>query len=77
MASIFWLLLRTTRSALKARRNLVLENLALRHQLVVLQRQTKRPRLFNSDRTLWILLYNLWRKWMINDNYFSQRIASS
>ena len=35
----------------------------MRHQLVVLQRQIKRPRIFNSDRTLWILLHNLWREW--------------
>jgi putative transposase len=38
-----------------------LENLALRHQLLVLRRQRPgRPRLFTFDRLLWVLLYRLW-----------------
>ena len=42
---------------------LVLENLALRHQLAVLQRSAPRPRLRPSDRVLWVLLSRLWRGW--------------
>jgi len=38
-----------------------LENLALRHQLLVLRRQRPgRPRLFTFDRLVWVLLYRLW-----------------
>ena len=41
----------------------MLENLALRHQLAVLQRSAPRPRLRPSDRVLWVLLSRLWRGW--------------
>lgn len=36
--------------------NLTAENLALRHQLVVLKRSQKRPALKERDRVLWVLL---------------------
>src|SRR5216683_1481289 len=40
---------------------LELENLALRHQLHVLRRQRPgRPRLFSTDRLLWVWLYRIW-----------------
>ena len=39
----------------RTRRSLVLENLALRHQLAVLQRAAPRPRLRPSDRLFWVL----------------------
>ncbi len=42
---------------------LVLENLALRHQLAVLQRTAPRPRLRPSDRVFWVLLARLWHGW--------------
>jgi hypothetical protein len=35
---------------------LAVEILALRHQLGVLKRSVKRPRLTNVDRRLWVLL---------------------
>ena len=47
----------------RARRQLVLENLALRHQLGVLKRSVKRPRLTNADRGLWVLLSRRWASW--------------
>ncbi len=50
-------------SALKSRRNLALENLALRHQLMVLRRQSGRPRLRDRDRFFWISLLRLWPNW--------------
>jgi hypothetical protein len=37
---------------LRTRQSLVLENLALRHQLAVLQRTAPRPRLRTADRLL-------------------------
>ena len=57
------LILRTFISALRSHRALALENLALRHQLEVLQRNNKRPRLTNRDRTLWIILSHFWTDW--------------
>ena len=38
-------------------------NLALRHQLAVLQRTAPRPRLRTSDRLLWVLLSRIWSGW--------------
>jgi hypothetical protein len=40
-------------SAASSRRNLVLENLALRHQLAVLNRTAKHEPLSNADRFFW------------------------
>ena len=41
-----------------------LENLALRHQIGVLQRSARhRPKLTSGDRLLWICLSRLWRDW--------------
>jgi len=56
-------LLATLRAALRSRRGLMLENLALRHQLGVLARSARRPRLQPSDRLLWIVLRRLWADW--------------
>ena len=43
-------------AAFRSRQQLALENLALRHQLEVLQRTTQRPRLMTTDRMLWVWL---------------------
>jgi transposase InsO family protein len=48
---------------LKSRRDLVLENLALRHQLVVLSSSDKRPRFSSADRLVWTCLRRLWDGW--------------
>src|SRR5262249_46221710 len=48
---------------LRSRRALVLENLALRQQLAVLQRAAPLPRLRTSDRLFWVLLSQLWSGW--------------
>jgi len=50
-------------AALKSRRNLALENLALRHQLLVLSRGSNRPRLTPLDRALWVWLSHCWKGW--------------
>ena len=57
------ILFRTLFSALRSRRAMVLENLALRHQLHVLQRNAKRPLLTNRDRVLWVMLSRVWADW--------------
>lgn len=43
-------------SALRPQRVPAVENLVLRHQLIVMQRTAKRPRLLRSYRVLWVLL---------------------
>ena len=42
---------------------IALENLALRHQLRVLQRSVRRPRLARWDRILWVWLCPVWAGW--------------
>src|SRR5208283_3643847 len=57
-------LLATLSSIFRSRAALELENLALRHQIGVLQRSArKRPKLTSRDRLLWIFLSHLWRDW--------------
>ena len=51
------------RSLLVPRLVLVTENLALRQQLLVLQRATNRPGLRRGDRLFWVALSHLWRDW--------------
>jgi len=63
MARWFTLVTRLVVAILKSRRRLLLENLALHHQILVLNRNSKRPRLDYSDRLLWIWLAQNWRKW--------------
>src|SRR5712691_11861705 len=43
--------------------DVVLENLALRHQLRTLRRRVKRPHLGTRDRMFWVLLATAWRRW--------------
>ena len=45
------------------RANLVAENLALRQQLIVLHRKTKRPRLKTKGRVFWLWLARSWDGW--------------
>jgi transposase InsO family protein len=47
----------------KSRAALHLENLALRHQLGVLHRSVKRPKLAPPDRLLWAWLSTVWNDW--------------
>jgi hypothetical protein len=41
----------------------VLENLALRHQLTVLNRQSKTPKLEDPARLVWIAMKRGWAGW--------------
>ena len=47
----------------RSRLALQLENVALRHQLTVYQRTTKRPRISTGDRILWSWLSRHWPRW--------------
>jgi putative transposase len=51
------------RLLLLSRSRLILENLALRQQLAVLNRQRPRPTLRCGDRLFWVCLSRLWAGW--------------
>jgi putative transposase len=63
--TLMWTILGTIKSSFKARRNLALENLALRHQVGVLTRTAghRRPSLGTWDRGLWVVLCRHWNAW--------------
>jgi putative transposase len=63
MAGMITLILTGILRGVRTQRSLVLENLALRHQPVVLQRTVPRPRLRTADRLFWVLLSRLWQGW--------------
>jgi putative transposase len=63
MLLYFRLVIDTLRRAGTPRRDLLWENLALRQQLAVYQRQTRRPRLRQRDRLFWSLLARRWIGW--------------
>ena len=48
---------------LRARRSLLLENLALRQQLTVLKRRHPRPRLDLLDKLFWVAIRRFWSGW--------------
>ena len=60
---MFYILFRTLVSVCQTQPTLAVENLALRHQLLVLQRTAGRPRLRGSDRIFWVVLARLWSRW--------------
>ena len=47
----------------RARRTLLVENLALRQQLAALKRRRPRPRLTIFDRVFWVLVRKFWSGW--------------
>src|SRR5579883_269102 len=65
MLSIVRLLFSSLGSWLRSRAALHAENLALRHQLLVLERSQRgrRVRLRAADRVLWVWLSRLWQGW--------------
>jgi len=50
-------------ATLRERRDLALENLALRQQLGVLKRRNGVPRLKRGDRVFWVVLSRIWAPW--------------
>ena len=63
MARMFSLILHAIATAFRSHDVLALENLALRQQLALLQRNPRRPRLGPWDRRFWILGAWLWSDW--------------
>src|SRR5215471_14782926 len=51
------------RSYLRTQADNQLEMLALRHQIVVLQRQNPKPKLKPADRRFWVALSQFWSRW--------------
>ncbi len=51
------------RALMLSRAQLAAENAALRHQLTVFQRSTRRPKLRRGDRIFWVWLSKLWGGW--------------
>jgi hypothetical protein len=47
----------------RSREDLILENLALRQQLLAWHAKRPRPRLGSLDRLFWVTLRNLWSGW--------------
>ena len=60
---VFTAFFASLRASLRRRAALQIEILALRHQLGVLQRSVKRPKLTAADRGLWALLSKVWAGW--------------
>jgi hypothetical protein len=50
-------------SGVRSRRDLALENVALRQQLIVLRRRQGNVRLKDRDRLFWVALHRVWRGW--------------
>jgi len=63
MLEVISALLRSLLSGFQSHSRLALENLALRHQLAVLNRQAPKPKLRPADRLLWVGLLRLWPDW--------------
>jgi putative transposase len=63
MTDIFRLLFSALLCLFRARRSLLLENLALRQQLAVLKRKHPRPRLEIFDRVCWVIARRFWSGW--------------
>jgi hypothetical protein len=60
---LFSVLFASLSASFRSRAALQLEILALRHQVVVLQRSVKRPKLTPPDRFLWAGLCAVWKDW--------------
>ena len=63
MAAFFLSLFRFLRLLGSGSEAIVLENLALRRQLIVFKRKTRRPRVTTLDRLFWIGLSSIWKRW--------------
>ena len=47
----------------RSKASVVMENVALRQQLAVLQRSVKRPKISKRDRLFWMVLQRYWSGW--------------
>jgi putative transposase len=63
MFGFFWLLFGMLVRAFRGRQSLLLENLALRQQLVALKRRHPRPSLGLFDKLFWVVARRVWSAW--------------
>ena len=63
MLDVLLALLQSVLSGFQSHSWLVLEKLVLRHQLTVLKRQTRKPKLWPADPLLWVGLLRFWPRW--------------
>jgi len=63
MLNLLFLTIRAILAVARARREVALENLVLRHQLHVALRTNPSPRLRSEDRILWVWLSRFWLGW--------------
>ena len=63
MFSLFAALIRQLRNVFADRRDLLLENAALRQQLAIYKREGNRPRLISADRLFSVWLSRCWPRW--------------
>jgi len=63
MLRLLWLLLGLFQRYFRFRRDLLLENLTLRQQLLSLQRRNPKPRLGRLDKLFWVATPRLRSKW--------------
>ncbi|MFT5051251.1 MAG: putative transposase [Chlamydiales bacterium] len=63
MTELLRILLQFLWAACRSRRELALENLALRQQLCVAVRHMKRSNLRHGDRLFWVALARYWHRW--------------
>src|SRR5258708_2874225 len=63
MPRLLRLLLGSLRRLFSSRRNLWLENLALRQQLMVFKPRRSRPKIGNLDKLFWLVARRFWCQW--------------
>jgi hypothetical protein len=62
-AALMTLLLHALRAMARSRADLVLENLALRQQVMVLKEKRPRPHLHDGHRAFWVAMRSAWSGW--------------
>ena len=63
MLRMLSMILHAIATAFRSHHALALENLTLRQQLAILQRNARRPRRKRWDRAFWVLVSQLWSDW--------------
>src|SRR6266540_449825 len=63
MFSLIAALITQLRKVIADRRDLLLENAALRQQLAIYQRKGAPPKLSPADRLFWVWLSRFWQRW--------------
>ena len=63
MLRLLRLLLGSLRRLFSSRRDLLLENMALRQQLMAFKRRDSRPNISWPDKMFWVIARRLWSNW--------------